>query len=182
MRIENRRTGRAWVVAALAAGLIFAGEGSPDPAGRAARSFTLRDINPRSATHGQEVALADLWTKRGLALEFAASWCVPCREELPHLEQLFAKDGLPIALVAADEGPAETANILILAERVGLTMPLLYVPPERLPEVERHYTYQILPSTYLIDRSGRIEELVEGPMAKDELAAALAKLVAPARH
>ena len=161
---------------ALASGVAAGGAGAPDPAGKVAHALRLRDVNPRSRTYGQEVRLADLYGDRGLALQFVASWCVPCREELPGAQELYANDGAPIALVAADEGPAETANILVLAERAGLTMPLLYVPPDRLAEIERHYTYQILPSTYLIGPTGRIEDLVEGAMSKDDLSAAIGRL------
>jgi thiol-disulfide isomerase/thioredoxin len=164
-----------WALA-FAAGVVVAGEGAPPPEGKAAHPFALRDINPRSPTHGQDVTLAQLHRERGVALQFAASWCVPCREELPHLQELYAKEGLPIALVAADEGPAETANILILAERASLTMPVLYVPPEMLEEIERHYTYQILPSTYLVGKSGRIEAFHEGAVSMAELRAGIARL------
>jgi thiol-disulfide isomerase/thioredoxin len=163
------------VLVTLAVVLVAgSGPGASTEQARRAFDFTFEDINPASTTHGQQLELSDLYTDRGLVLQFVASWCKPCRDELPELQQLHAAGNTPILLVAADEY-GYTEGILIVAERSGLTAPLLFVPKERTAEMERYYDHEILPSTYLIDREGAIVEVHEGAWSKERLLAAVEK-------
>jgi thiol-disulfide isomerase/thioredoxin len=96
-----------------------------------------------------------------VVLKFVASWCNACREELPALQALTETARAPIVFVAADEGgPAD--SMLIVAERAKLTAPLLYAPEAQAEQLERHYGYETLPATYLIDRQGRVRKVFEG--------------------
>jgi len=154
--------------------LLVAGSG-PDASTekpRRAYDFTFEDINPASTTHGERLELSKFYTDRGLVLQFVASWCKPCRDELPELQELHAEGDTPILLVAADEY-GYTEGILLVAERSGLTAPLLFVPKERTAELERYYDHEILPSTYLIDRQGAIVQVHEGAWSKERLLAAV---------
>ena len=125
-----------------------------------------------SPTHGKALTLSDLYSERGLVLQFVASWCAPCREELPHLQELHAAERAPIVLVAADEY-GHTEGILIVSERAGLTTPLLFVPQEAAAALEQHYDHEILPTTYLIGEDGAILERHEGAWSKSRLVAAI---------
>ncbi len=139
---------------------------------RQARNFQFEDINPRSESYGQQLELHKLYAEHGLVLQFVASWCEPCREELPHLEELYATGRAPVVLVAADEhGYPE--SILIVAERSNLTAPILYVPPEETEQLARFYDYEVLPATYLIDRQGVIRQVHEGAWSVQRLTAAI---------
>lgn len=140
--------------------------------GRPAPGFAFADVNPASPSHGRELALGELVGDRGLVLQFVASWCEPCRDELPGLQRLHESGQTPIVLVAADEY-GRTENLLIVAERSRLTTPILFVPEERAEEMERLYDHEILPATYLIDREGRIREIHEGAWSAARLAAAI---------
>jgi len=144
---------------------------SPTP-GVSAHDFAFEDINPASPTHGQTLALSDLYGERGLVLQFVASWCKPCRDELPEIQELHESDRASIVLVAADEY-GYTEGVLIVAERTGLTAPILFVPKERAAEMERDYDHEILPATYLIDREGKIREVHEGARSVARLTAAI---------
>jgi thiol-disulfide isomerase/thioredoxin len=168
----DRPSWRYLVVASVvAAGLYLAvASGGHTVASLASLSFT--DINPRSATHGQSLTLGQLCAKRGIALQFVASWCEVCREELPGLERLWSEDNAPIVFVAADEGGA-VDSMLIVAERSKLTAPLLFVPEARLPQIERRFLYEILPATFFLDRGGRIRGRHEGAMSAARLASAM---------
>ena len=94
-------------------------------------------------------------------LQFVASWCGPCREELPHLEELHVSGRAPVVLVAADEN-GYPESILIVAERRELSAPILYVPVAQAEKLAKFYDYEILPATYLIDRAGRIRTSHQG--------------------
>jgi cytochrome c-type biogenesis protein len=166
-----RQTAPAAVACALALTLGMGSESAPRQHG-AARDFGFEDINPRSESYGQRLVLRELYAERGLVLQFVASWCEPCRRELPHLEELYASGRAPVVLVAADEhGYRE--SILIVAERRSLTAPILYVPVDETEPLGQFYDYEILPATYLIDRHGLIRQVHEGAWSKPLLAAAI---------
>lgn len=139
---------------------------------RQAPNFKLQDINPRSPTRGAKLELRNLYAERGLVLQFTASWCEHCRAELPGLQDLFIRERIPLALVAADEnGFPESMGIV--AERAALTAPILYVSPRRVARIERGYAHEVLPATYLIDRNGRIVREFVGAKPIDALADAI---------
>ncbi len=172
-----RRTvpGAAALSAAVACALMFAmGMGSEAVPSqyRQARNFEFEDINPRSESYGQQLVLRELYAERGLVLQFVASWCEPCREKLPHLEELYATGRAPVVLVAADEH-GYPASILIVAERTSLTAPILYVPLDETEQLAHFYDYEVLPATYLIDRQGLIRQVHQGAWFKQRLTAAI---------
>jgi len=147
----------------------------------AAMNLAYEDINPRSATHGQEVALSDLWSERGIVLSFVASWCGYCRKELPDLQALHAAGAARVVGVVADEGD-ETGKALQMRQLIDeaeLTMPMLYVPSSELKRVESFYDYSILPATYLIDRGGAVRKVFEGQASRSALSAGIENWLAP---
>jgi len=133
-----------------------------------AHELEFEDINPRSATHSEKLSLSDLYAGEGVVLQFVASWCKFCREEMPALQEYQAKSRTPMVFVAADDG-VRNDNILIIAERAELTAPLLFVPAEQAEKVSGHYPYEILPATYFIDAKGRIRGFHQGSMTVDRL-------------
>ena len=162
-------------MAAVALALVFAtgmGSEAVPSQHRQARNFEFEDINPRSESYGRQLVLRELYAEHGLVLQFVASWCEPCREELPHLEKLYATGRAPVVLVAADEhGYPE--SILIVAERRNLTAPILYVPLDETEELAQFYDYEVLPATYLIDRQGVIRQEHQGAWPEQRLRAAI---------
>ncbi len=159
------------VALAVAAGLYLAAESSGGSVA-SVRSLAFTDINPHSATHGRSMSLGELAADRGIVLQFVASWCDVCREELPQLQRLRDEDRAPIVFVAADEG-GTAESMLIVAERSKLTAPLLFVPEAELPRIEHRFLYEILPATFFIDRGGRIRGRHEGAMSASRLASEL---------
>jgi thiol-disulfide isomerase/thioredoxin len=144
----------------------------PASAAQLAHPFAALDINPRSSTHGDRLALAELYAERGVVLRFVASWCEICRAELPDLQELHASGEAKVVVVAADEygGPD---SMVIVAERSALTTPVLYVPEAEVARLARHYSYEILPATYVIDRAGTVRVFHQGALSKERLVAAL---------
>lgn len=157
-----------WFMAAVLASSLVHGEPSERPA---AAPFSVRDLN------GQRVRLADLRGKV-VVLAFWATWCVPCRQELPHLDALQrarAKDGLSLFAVSTD-GPDTAAQVAALARRERWAMSVVH-------DVEGALTGRFNPRgenpfTVVIDRRGRVAWTHAGYNPGDERA--LAKLVATA--
>jgi len=138
---------------------------------RSAKVYDLEfeDINPRSKTHGELLSLSSLYADSGLVMQFTASWCNYCRKELPSMQAFYDRGDSPMVFVAADEGRWRE-NILTIAERAGLTAPLLFVPEDEAEKVSDHYPYEVLPATYFIDAKGRMVSLHQGELSMQRLA------------
>ena len=126
--------------------------------------FTLMDLK------GRQVSLADHRGKVVL-LNFWATWCGPCRVEMPAMEALYQEmrgQGLEILAVSVDaQGSIVTKPF---QEAMGLTFPILHDPDY---EVGGAYGARTLPISYVIDRDGIIRHRVfgardwNGPQAKE---------------
>ncbi len=85
-------------------------------------------------------------------LNFWATWCPPCKEEMPSMERLYRRhkaQGFTIVAISIDSGSAE--SVAAFMKRLGLTFPIGLDPKL---EVANRYTVRALPSTFLIDRNG----------------------------
>lgn len=141
----------------------------PDPA--AIRAIQAGDPAPDYAAAtlaGDTISLAGL---RGEAvmLNVWATWCIPCREEMPLLEQLhreYSGDGLRVMGVSIDDAGMRAGIEEFVAEH-GLTFTILHDPAER---VSRVFRARAVPETYLIDRDGQLVRRWIGkfdPMTED---------------
>ncbi len=122
--------------------------GGDQPVGKKAPEFTLNDIN------GRPFSLSSLRGKVVL-LNFWAIWCPPCIQEFPSFVRLKSSmKGKPFEIVSvAIDSPLK--NISAFARKKGANFPVLY---DGTKKVSRSYTVFSLPTTFLIDREGRIVE------------------------
>jgi len=134
---------RRWLVgAALAITVPLAGSAP----GGTAPDFTLRTMdgkNLRLQEQRGQVVLVNFW----------ATWCGPCREEMPHLNKLYDKyrsSGFVLLGVNVDDDPR---NAMAVAQKWGVRFPVL---PDADKKVSRLYDLRAMPSTVLIDRDGRV--------------------------
>ncbi|MCG8392232.1 MAG: TlpA family protein disulfide reductase [Pseudomonadales bacterium] len=117
---------------------VLAGEGEPAP------DFTLKSLS------GKNIKLSEL---RGtvVLLNFWASWCGPCRTEMPLLDDLYREYrdyGFTVLGVNLDEN-RDQADMLL--DKVPVTFPVLFDPQNRTSET---YNVDAMPTTVLIDRNG----------------------------
>jgi peroxiredoxin len=113
-----------------------------------APTFTLRDAN------GDYVSLEDL-RGRVVLVNFWATWCEPCRAEMPELDRAarqYADEGFRVLAVNLFEG--ERA-IRAFGDELDLGMPLLIDPDG---DVYKAYSVQGLPASFLVDRQGVIRD------------------------
>jgi peroxiredoxin len=135
--------------------------GAPPPSPRegfSAPDFTLETLA------GEQVALSDLRGKVVL-VNFWASWCPPCRAEMPAIERVYRshKDlGLEVLAINTTNQDDRAAGAAFVQE-FGLTFP---VPLDLTGAVSASYNLRGLPSTYFIDKQGFIRSVVVGgPMS-----------------
>ncbi len=116
------------------------------PVGVDAPDFTLDTLS------GQKLRLQD---QRGriVMINFWASWCAPCRQEMPHLIRLHEKyraAGFTLLGVNIDEDRKVAAA---MAERIGVKFPVLLDTDKK---VTGQYDMGAMPATLILDRKGRV--------------------------
>jgi peroxiredoxin len=124
-----------------------------------APDFTLQTLDNEEVTLSElqgQVVLVNLW----------ASWCGPCRAEMPAMERIYQEykdQGFTIAAVniTSQDSIGGAQNFV---DQYGLTFPILL---DVNGEVARLYNLNAFPSSYFIDRFGVVQEVVfGGPMAE----------------
>jgi cytochrome c biogenesis protein CcmG/thiol:disulfide interchange protein DsbE len=162
----SRRALIVWggAVAAIAALLLFGLAGSRSAVGGTAPAL------PTDRLSGEAVSLASLRGRPALVV-FWASWCTGCEQEAAALEH-FAR-GLQghAALVGVDWSDPSLANARAFVKRYDWTFPTLRDPDETSGQ---KYGVTGLPTTYAIDRAGRIRATLRGPQTQTSLTRALA--------
>jgi len=102
-------------------------------------------------------------------LNFWATWCLPCKEEMPAMERLYQRDkqkGLEILAISLDTQSA--AAVQRFVTELKLTYPIGLDPKWAVAE---KYTVRALPSSFLIDRKGSVVAIALGPRDWDGPAA-----------
>ena len=118
-----------------------------------APSFKLRNIKGNYES---------LESYRGevVVLNFWATWCAPCRIEMPSFEKLYRRyrsEGVTVLAITLDKNSEN--KIKSFVDEYGLSFPILL---DEKGEVERLYPSMTIPFTYIIDRQGRIVARVDG--------------------
>lgn len=147
--------------ALVAAGLAAVGEAAPD--------FTLQTL------HGQAVHLAD-YRGKTVVVNFWASWCPPCREEMPEFEALFRERRAAgdFVLLALDYRPLDSERDVqrfldgVAATGQSLTFPIVLDADgevaARYGVAPRGARQATLPVSFFVDRNGIVRDRVFGPV------------------
>jgi cytochrome c biogenesis protein CcmG/thiol:disulfide interchange protein DsbE len=152
----KRIKGLLFLLAGLAAGVLLgltvlnavpgrnnSARPSPPATGKSVQDFTLLDIN------GQSVRLSALRGKP-VVVNFWATWCVPCREEMPLLGR--SADQLKDRVVFLTINNDEQANVVReFMDELSIQMPALLDPGGKINEL---YYVQSYPNTFFIDSDG----------------------------
>jgi len=144
---------RTAMALALMAGAAFAAD-----AGGPAPSFTL------SALTGQQAALSQ-YKGQVVMVNFWATWCGPCQQEMPLLDQMYKKykpAGFTLIGVNVDK---EAPAVKDLMSRKPVSFPVLLDPAN---QVSKAYHVDEMPSSVLIDRKGEIRYIHRGYRPGDE--------------
>ncbi len=142
--------------------------GGPLQVGDAARDFVLQDVA------GNTVHLSD-FDDRPIVLNFWATWCAPCRVEMPDLQAAFdahQDDGLVILAINREE--SINAVQTFFYDEMNLTFtPLL----DAEAEVARLYNVANYPTSIFVDREGRVTAVHLGLMVEEQIEGYLADIL-----
>ncbi|MDQ3703264.1 MAG: TlpA family protein disulfide reductase [Chloroflexota bacterium] len=152
---------------------VSSGATTPFGVGLRAPDFELETVN------GQRVKLSD-FAGRPVWINIWASWCAPCRAEMPEIEQVYresrvvdaqgADTGPVVLLISLGEDPAVVRRYL---ESTRYDLPFLLDPDFAITD---GYRITGLPTHFFVDRSGTIRDLAIGGLKPNGMRARLAKI------
>lgn len=137
--------------------------------GNVAPAFDLERVD------GGRLALADLKGKAVL-IDFWDTWCPPCREAMPHLQELSTEHAGDLEVVGVAIGRDGKAAVARFVKERGLTFPVVLMDSEY--KIAADYgNIQTIPTTVLVDRDGVIRKIWVGGQPKEEYAKGLAQVL-----
>ncbi|MDN7244433.1 peroxiredoxin family protein [Planococcus shenhongbingii] len=126
--------------------------------GKVAPDFELTTLD------GETVSLSDYQGKK-VILNFWATWCPPCRAEMPHMQKYFEEQAkeenveiLAVNLTTEDRG---IDKVKTFVREYDLTFPILM---DLEGEIGASYQAVTIPTSYMIDTKGRVQNKIVGPM------------------
>ena len=173
--VENNRGGgssadNGFGIVDLPAGYNTTGKSPSTDIGRAAPDFVLRTPD------GASLRFSDLRGKPVL-VNFWASWCGPCRKEMPEIVRAYRErsaDGLVVLAIDLQENDEQ---VRAFAEEFGMTFP---IATDRTGQVADAWRIggpvEGIPSSYFIDSDGIVRARVFGPLTAETMAENLAKV------
>ncbi len=146
---------------------IFASKGLE--IGKEAPDFEMQQLN------GAKVKLSDLRGKK-VILNFWATWCPPCKKEIPEMQKFNEKHGKDIAILAvnytiSEKGKAQ--GVQQFATEQGVTFPILL---DTDSSVSNMYKVITIPTSYFIDSKGIIQQKFIGPMTYEFMKKTIKKM------
>jgi len=162
----------------LTSGLIISGcSGGAEPqearVGNQAPDFQLNNLD------GQSISLSDLRGKP-VFINFWATWCPPCRSEMPYIQEIYEEwsgKGLVVLAINIGESPSQVEEFL---ESQDLSLPVLL---DTRGKVTQKYNIQIygkyiLPTSFFIDKDGVIQTKIIGAFpSKAAIEKSLSKII-----
>ena len=133
--------------------------------GEIAPDFTLTDLD------GNELSLSDFRGK-AVFINFWATWCPPCRAEMPEIESVY-QDYKDKGVVVIGVDILETEELVReFVQRGGYTWTFVI---DQTGEVSARYNIQAIPTSFFIDREGVIQAINIGAMTKRAMEARMAE-------
>ena len=168
------------IVKAISCFALFCGSVSVTPAlaeatgqqrARAAGRAILGSPAPRlmrKTIDGEVIDLGSLYGKKAVYLKFWATWCVPCRQQMPHFEHAYETAGADLAVIGINVGFNDSIEaIRDYRKKLGITMPIVFDDGS----LDTAFHLRVTPTHVIIGRDGRIRYV--GHLADQELDDAL---------
>jgi thiol-disulfide isomerase/thioredoxin len=178
------RRAHEWALVAVvalasgAAGYVYhAGRTAPESTTQASTAGLERLVSMRLPDLDQQPRSIDQWRGKVVVVNFWATWCAPCREEIPmfvRLQEEHRDRGLQFVGIALDQPD----KVRPYAAELGMNFPVLIGSVDAI-ELTRTLGNRagVLPYTVVIDRTGRIASIEVGAAKESKLRALLASLL-----
>ena len=134
--------------------------------GQIAPDFTLQTLA------GEKFTLSELKGKK-VVLNFWASWCPPCKKEMPHLQKYYKENAkednaviVAVNLTHTERSLDEIKTVQQFVDSYNLTFP---IPLMEEKGIDKLYQIITIPSTFMIDTTGRIQHHIVGPLDQDAI-------------
>src|ERR1700686_4604062 len=154
--VINREKGARWAAPVSASARQAGNSSSPvirfvkDP--EMAPPLQVRDIQ------GEPVSEAD-WAGKVVLVNFWATWCPPCREEIPELIELKKQYGDRLQIIGISEDDDPPQKVLKFAQQKGMSYPIVMATPEL---IAAYGGVPALPTSFLVDTQGRVVQKHSG--------------------
>lgn len=166
-----------WIVGAVVLAIIVAvyfrggggsqGTGPAALTGQQAPSFAVPQLDGRSsglAAYRGHVVVMNLW----------ASWCPPCRAEMPDLQRLYESyRNKNVIVLGVDQGES-AQRVSAFANSLGIHYPILL---DQQQQYGRVYAALGLPTTVVVDANGVVARGFDGPLSYTQMVSAIAPLI-----
>lgn len=162
----------------LVMGYKMSGKAAHQATGSAATNQMAPDFTLQS-TDGKTVKLSD-YRGKAVLLNFWATWCQPCKIEMPwfaDLQKQYGPEGFQVVGVSVDED-SSAEEVSKFAQELGVNYPILM---GKESVVDAYGGVQFLPATLFINRDGKIIEKVFGLKGKGEIEDNIKKALVPVR-
>jgi len=117
---------------------------------------------------GETIDLGSLYGKKAVYLKFWATWCVPCREQMPHFERTYESAGSDLVVIAVNAGFNDSLeDVRAYRKQLGIKMPIVIDDGS----LGAALNLRVTPQHVVIGRDGRIQYV--GHLVNDRLEAAL---------
>jgi peroxiredoxin len=127
-----------------------------------APDFTLEALD------GETVSLSDFRGEKKVMVNFWATWCPPCRAEMPDMQRVYEdRDDVEILAVNLTDTEAALSRVESFRDERSLTFPILL---DEQTDTADLYNIQPVPTTYMVDTEGRIAHASFGPMNEEMIA------------
>lgn len=133
--------------------------------GKTAPDFELQDLS------GKKVKLSD-YRGKNVVLNFWASWCPPCKKEMPEFQRLYTENSDILVVIGVNlQESKENAESFV--KKLDLTFPILLDPNAQVKDMYNVFTQ---PVTYFIDVNGKIIDKKFGELTNEELNEKVSKM------
>ena len=156
---------REWKLVAVLVGILLLGAAALTRLGGAVEGVSVGKRAPNfrviDLASGDTVSLHERYRGNVTLVNIWATWCAPCRVEMPSMEQAYqalAPEGFRIAAVSIDEGSPD--DVREFGRELGLSFDLLQ---DRATRITQLYQTTGVPESFLLDRNGIIVKRIIGP-------------------
>ncbi len=136
--------------------------------GNPAPNFQLHNLD------GEPVSLSD-FRGESVLINFWATWCPPCRAEMPYLQQVYDEwSGIGLVLLTINIGES-SSKVEEFMQDYNLSFPVLL---DTKRDVAQKYNVRGIPTTFFIDKDGIIQDMKVGAFqSKEEIESSLSKII-----